>query len=121
MKNILPMITIRKGPDHPFSMNPYTWRDMIKNARELESSLGNGVKIIENNEQETEIVQRRGIYLNKEKKLGDIICAEDLEFLRPAPDNIYFPYEKSLVVGKRLKVNKLAGQPIYRGDMNVER
>ncbi|AJK89319.1 MULTISPECIES: N-acetylneuraminate synthase family protein [Lysinibacillus] len=111
----------RKGPDHPFSMNPNTWRDMVCYARELENSLGNGVKIVEKNEQETSIVQRRGIYLNKDKKQGDIIFTEDLEFLRPAPDNIYFPYEKSLVIGQVLKVNKHAGQPVYRGDMNVER
>lgn len=110
----------RQGPDHPFSMNPRTWKDMVNYARELEYSLGNGVKVIEANELETAIVQRRGIYLNKDKKQGDIILPEDLEFLRPAPSQIYFPYEKNHVIGHVLKIDKCAGQPIYRGDVNVK-
>ena len=34
----------RDGPDHKFSMNPLTWRQMIKSSRELELSLGDGEK-----------------------------------------------------------------------------
>ena len=34
----------RLGPDHSFSMNKNTWSDMVQATRELESSLGSGVK-----------------------------------------------------------------------------
>ena len=34
----------RIGPDHKFSMNPKTWKEMIKSSRELEKCLGNGKK-----------------------------------------------------------------------------
>ena len=40
----------RNGPDHPFSMNPKTWREMIDRTRELELSLGSDTKKIEKNE-----------------------------------------------------------------------
>ena len=40
----------RTGPDHRFSMNPATWRDMVTAARQLEQAMGDGVKRIEDNE-----------------------------------------------------------------------
>ena len=40
----------RSGPDHKFSMNPKTWREMIVASRKLESALGDGIKVIEKNE-----------------------------------------------------------------------
>ena len=56
------------GPDHKFSMTPKSWKEMIERSKELESSLGNGKKKIENNEIETVILQRRSIRVNKEIK-----------------------------------------------------
>lgn len=111
----------RIGPDHPFSMNPKTWRDMVDATRELENALGNGIKVIEDNEAETAIVQRRGIYLKNDKKQGETILSEDIEYLRPAPTDIFFPYEKELVIGQKVNKDKIAGQPINRGDVYVER
>ena len=40
------------GPDHKFSMNPKTWKDMILRSRELERSLGSKNKKIEDNEKD---------------------------------------------------------------------
>ena len=39
--------TTRDGPDHAFSMNPHTWREMVCRTRELEYALGNGIKRVE--------------------------------------------------------------------------
>ena len=61
----------RKGPDHKFSMNPITWKAMVKSSREMEVSLGNGKKIIEFNEKQSSIVQRRGVWLCQDKKKND--------------------------------------------------
>ena len=36
----------RQGPDHKFSMNPFTWKKMIDETRMLEMSLGDGNKVI---------------------------------------------------------------------------
>lgn len=107
----------RIGPDHPFSMNPVSWREMIERTRELEFSLGDGVKVIEQNESETVIVQRRGLYLNKNLSKGQVVQSEDIEFLRPAVENGYSPYEIELVVGSVIRKDKLAGDMISRGDL----
>lgn len=107
----------RVGPDHPFSMNPKSWREMVDRSRELEYALGNGIKDIEKNEQETVIVQRRGTYLTTMKKAGDILTEYDFEFLRPATEGIYLPYEKAQIIGKALKVDKNRFEPLNKGDL----
>src|ERR1700676_3408108 len=35
----------REGPDHPFSMTPQAWRDMVDRTRELECALGSPLKV----------------------------------------------------------------------------
>ena len=57
-----------EGPDHKFSMTPKSWREMIDRSRELELSLGNGEKKIEDNEKETVVLQRRAIRAKKNLK-----------------------------------------------------
>ena len=42
----------RVGPDHSFSMTPTSFREMVERTRELQASLGDGVKKVEENEQE---------------------------------------------------------------------
>ena len=34
----------REGPDHKFSMNPKTWRDMVNASRNLENALAMGLR-----------------------------------------------------------------------------
>ena len=58
----------RIGPDHKFSMNPNTWKEMIKASRELEKCLGNGKKKLEKNEKLSVVVQRRGVWASKDLK-----------------------------------------------------
>lgn len=108
----------RQGPDHKFAMNPATWKEMTDRTRELESALGDGVKRIETNESDTVIVQRRSIRLTADKKSGELITENDIEFLRPAPQDAYLPYQKEFVIGKILQKNKEKGDCIYFGDIN---
>ena len=73
----------RSGPDHKFSMDPKTWKDMVDRSRELEASLGGGVKKVEDNEKDTVVVQRRSIRLANSCPAGHVLQEGDLEFLRP--------------------------------------
>jgi N-acetylneuraminate synthase len=107
----------RIGPDHSFSMNPVTWSEMVERARELEFALGDGVKVVEENEQETVILQRRGIYLKRKLHKGDILRIEDIDILRPAPINGYFPYELDAILGIPLAKDKAKGEPLFKGDI----
>ncbi len=98
------------GPDHKFSMNPKSWSDMIYFSRELELSLGTEKKIIEKNETESVLVQRRSIHTNEEIKKNTIIKKKNLTFLRPYLKNSFHPYELNKVVGKKAKKNFAKGE-----------
>ena len=99
----------KEGPDHKFSMNFDTWKDMVDRTRELEKSLGTEIKKIEDNEIETVVLQRRAIRVKKDLSVGDIIGEKDLEFLRPCPTDAIPPYELEKVIGKKLIKNIKSG------------
>lgn len=100
----------RVGPDHPFSMPPRAWREMVDRTRELESALGSPVKKIALNEQETVVVQRRGLWAAGDFKAGTVVSREMIDILRPAPADGIFPYEIDRVVGMRLRIE------VHKGD-----
>ena len=101
--------TSREGPDHKFSMDYNSWKDMVDRTRELESSLGNDIKKIEDNEKETVVLQRRAIRAKRDLIKGEIISNEDLEVLRPCPEDAIPPYDLEKVIGKYLIEDIKAG------------
>ena len=107
----------REGPDHKFAMNPQTWRSMVARANEVYLSLGDGEKIIENNEAETAIVQRRGLYFTSDLPKGHILEEVDLVPLRPRNSDGIAPYEIKSLMGKELKSNVKADNYICREDI----
>lgn len=108
----------REGPDHKFAMNPQTWREMVDRTNEVYQALGDGIKVIEENEQDTAIVQRRGLRFTKNLPEGHILEHGDLFPLRPRnPDGIP-PYEIINLVGKGLNRNVKADDYIRREDID---
>ena len=93
----------RVGPDHKFSMNPKSWREMVDRTRELELSLGKEIKVVENNEKDTVIVQRRSIMTAKKIKKGELITEDHIKIVRPCPNNALPPYLKEKLVGNLSK------------------
>jgi len=102
--------TSRSGPDHKFSMDPASWREMILRSRELENALGGGVKRIELNESATSIVQRRSIRARRDLEAGTALTREDLEVLRPCPAGSLSPHELNLVLGQKLRTEIRLGE-----------
>lgn len=100
----------REGPDHAFSMNPRTWREMIDRSRELEAALGDGVKRVEDNERQTAVLQQRCLRSTRALPAGHVLTAADLEVLRPAPAGALRPWQLSEALGQRLL------QPLEAGD-----
>lgn len=92
----------REGPDHPFSMNPQTWREMVDRTRDLEASLGTPIKRVEENEKDTVVVQRRCIRAARDLSAGTVLSVDDLECLRPAPVDALKPNRLNELIGKRL-------------------
>lgn len=108
--------TNREGPDHSFSMTPATWREMVDRTRELEMSLGDGQKKIEDNERETVIVQRRCVRAKHDLEPNTDIRDADLEMLRPCPPGAIAPFEAPRLLGRQLKRRVASGQHLTWDD-----
>lgn len=106
------------GPDHKFSMNPESWKEMVLRTRELEYALGSAIKKIEFNEEETVILQRRALRASRKLIAGEIISQDMLLALRPSPKDAIPPYNLDLVVGKRLNYDIEEGQNITWSDFS---
>jgi N-acetylneuraminate synthase len=104
--------TSREGPDHPFSMTPASWREMVDRTRELEFALGDSNKRVVENERSTFIVQRRCLRAAKDLESGTVLTRELIEVLRPAPAGVIVPTEIDTVIGKRLLKDLRAGEAL---------
>lgn len=93
----------REGSDHPFSMNPAAWQEMVDRTRELELSLGHGTKAVADNERDTVIVQRRCLRAARDLEAGTMLTREMIDVLRPAPADGIAPYELPKVLGMRVR------------------
>jgi len=107
----------REGPDHKFALNPLKWREMVERSYEVFETLGDGEKKVEENEENAFIVQRRSIVCRTDLKEGHILDKDDIDFLRPCPQNSFHPFEKDLVIGKKLKKDKVANESILKDDV----
>lgn len=107
----------RDGPDHAFSMDPATWRDMVDRTRELELALGDETKQIMDNERETVVLQRRAVRARHALASGKVIEAADLIPLRPCPADALPPYRQRELVGRRLRRAVPAGDRIALADV----
>lgn len=109
----------RIGPDHKFSMNPHSWRAMVEETMKLYEAMGNGVKRVERNEQDTYIVQRRSLYYRGGFPAGHVIGKDDLIPLRPSTTGSLLPYEQNCVLGKPLKRSVEADTAVRMEDFEL--
>jgi sialic acid synthase SpsE len=108
----------RAGPDHLFSMDPQTWRDMVDRSRELENSLGAGIKQVEENERDTVVLQRRAIRLSRDQSAGKVLTRQDLIVLRPCPADGIAPYHLPQIVGRCVRSHMAAGAHLTWRDLD---
>jgi len=133
-----------QGQDHAFSMTPATWRRMVEDVsvvkRELRPktdwesrirfvemlvddsealhlAIGDGVKRLEGNEQNTVIVQRRAVRASKDLESGHRLEMNDLAVLRPCPVDALPPYRIAEVLNHSLIRNVPAGDCIRTKDI----
>lgn len=107
----------RIGPDHAFSMDPRSWREMVDRTRELENALGTTVKKIEDNELETVVLQRRAVRLELALPVGTVLERKHLAVLRPCPDDGIEPYNLSALLGRKLRLDKTQGDHLRWSDL----
>ncbi len=107
----------RVGPDHAFSMDPTTWREMVDRTRELEAALGTGVKKIEKNELETVVLQRRSLRSRRLLKKGHLITPGDFAPLRPCPADAAPLFDMHKIIGMVLRRDLVEGDYLRIGDI----
>jgi sialic acid synthase SpsE len=111
--------THRIGPDHPFSMTPDTWCEMVDRTRELERALGSADKCVGGNEQETVVVQRRCLRASRNIQAGEIFDRPMIDVLRPATPGAILPYEIDSVLGMRALHDIPFGKELRWTDMGI--
>ena len=109
----------RIGPDHPFSMTPETWRDMVDRTRELERALGSPEKHIMGNEEQTVIVQRRCLRASRDIQPGETFTREMISVLRPATPGAILPFEIDQVIGTKAIAAIPAGKELRWVDVGA--
>lgn len=107
----------RAGPDHAFSMDSSSWREMVERTRELENALGAGVKKVEDNERETVVLQRRSVRVKDYLPAGTVLQREHLTVLRPCPKDGFEPYHLPKLIGRTLHAPKQAGEHLRWTDL----
>lgn len=71
------------GPDHRCSLEPQELRVLIEGVRNVEASLGSGLKEAAASERDTATVARRSLFLRQAVAAGTPIASTDLIALRP--------------------------------------
>lgn len=104
-----------KGPDHPHSMDPQEFKQMVERVRLLERALGSTRKEVAAEEAETVIVQRRSLHASRDIPAGQIIAEDDIIELRPAVG--IPPKYKEIILGRSAKKNVKAYEAIYWQDI----
>lgn len=107
----------REGPDHAFAMNPITWAEMVTATRQLERAMGKADKVIEGNEIETVIIQRRCVRAARNIKAGELIDRTMIEPLRPATPGAILPNEIQSIIGCKTLIDIPFGSEIRWTDL----
>ncbi|MDD3138611.1 MAG: N-acetylneuraminate synthase family protein [Lachnospiraceae bacterium] len=100
-----------KGPDHPHSMEPKDFKQMVDFVREVERAMGSSRKEVVAEEGETVYVQRRCLYAKRDIPAGKVLEASDIDVLRPALG--IPPKFKNIIIGKIAKDYIKQGQPLF--------
>jgi len=90
-----------EGPDHAISADPDEMKRLVKDIREIEKSLGTGIKIPSPEEIEMKKSMRRSIVAQTDIKKGEIIKLNMISMKRPGTG--ISPKYIDLVLGKTAK------------------
>ena len=110
----------RSGPDHKFSMDPSAWKEMVERTRELELSLGGTEKMVELNEAETVVVQRRAMRALRTVSKGNKVSQGDFYPLRPCPEDAMELIDLDSMKDMRISRSINKGDYLRAGDLYTD-
>ena len=90
-----------EGPDHAASLSPEELFDMVKSIRNIESALGNNLKLVSPSEERNKLIARRSIVAFSKIHKGEYFNEQNLIVKRPG--NGISPMEWDKVIGKMAK------------------
>jgi N-acetylneuraminate synthase/N,N'-diacetyllegionaminate synthase len=97
-----------EGPDHRASLEPHEFKQMVRQIRNIEVAMGDGVKRPALCETINRRIARRSIFAAVEISAGDVICAEMLAYKRPGKGISPTRYKE--VIGRRVSRSFQAGE-----------
>jgi N,N'-diacetyllegionaminate synthase len=84
------------GPDHQASLEPAELTQLVRNIRDAEQSLGDGIKQPCTNELAVRELVRRSVTVTSDLKKGDKLTAADLTLMRPATGIAPVDFEQAI-------------------------
>lgn len=72
-----------EGPDHKASLEPKELKDMVREIRNIESAMGNGVKVPSKSEHKNIVIARKSIVAKTSIKKGDVFTENNITTKRP--------------------------------------
>ena len=99
-----------EGPDHKASLEPNELKEMVDAIRNVEDSLGDGIKVIQNAESQNKSVVRKSIVAKTDIKRGDTFTENNITTKRPGTG--LNPMKWPDVIGKKATKNYTADELI---------
>ncbi|WP_248405496.1 N-acetylneuraminate synthase [Butyrivibrio fibrisolvens] len=99
-----------EGPDHKASLEPNELKEMVDAIRNVEDSLGDGIKVIQNAESQNKSVVRKSIVAKTDIKKGDTFTENNITTKRPGTG--LNPMKWPDVIGKKATKNYTADELI---------
>ena len=106
----------RRGPDHAASLDPTSFRALVRGIRSVESAIGTGVKGPTEGELRMRETIRRSVALRRDVRSGDRIVARDLAALRPGTG--IPPARRSEIIGRSARRDLAAGTLLTWDDLS---
>lgn len=106
----LTLSRVAPGPDHAASLEPAEFAALVRQARSIESALGDGIKRAMPCEADTRAVARKSVVARRDLPIGSRLTADDLVIKRPGTG--ISPADLARVIGSRLTRGAQADQPL---------
>ena len=108
-------------PDHSMALSPHQMAEYVANAVEGEAARGSDSTMLVPQEERARVGARRSCCAGRSMSKGDLVDLEDITWLRPLVTDGFEPGETDELVGHRLAVDLVQGDPFTRSSFVLER
>lgn len=107
-----------EGPDHKVSLNSKELNQMVLSIRNIETSIGDGIKKIVDSELEIKKIAQKSLVMNNNLKKGDIISEDNITIKRPGIG--IKPKFLEKIIFQKLKADKKENEVLFWKDVDCE-